>query len=303
MSTTLSPAVPTHDPDVITRLAGLAQRLDAEPARLTDPEVAVAAILATAEIEEALIAVTHGDVDDQAVSRALAGLDRVELLGDLRRLRSVLTLSVSTAIGLLARVLGGLAPGAPGPTALDELARRLPRSAAGDRRLVTALGPRAWVDELAVADPHAIAATSPYRRSAGHVVASADDRAVEAVMSQRTFTSLRVVDGVLRPGQRLLADLYAPLGRCVALVDENVLEHHGDALTGYFDHHRIELVVLPHRGMEVDKGIRTVERMLGELKAHGVARNEPVLVVGGGVLADTAGLACSLYHRSTPYVM
>ena len=55
--------------------------------------------------------------------------------------------------------------------------------------------------------------------------------------------------------------------------------------------------------MEVDKGIHTVERMLGDFKRLGVSRNEPVLIVGGGVLTDTGGLACALYHRNTPYVM
>ena len=43
--------------------------------------------------------------------------------------------------------------------------------------------------------------------------------------------------------------------------------------------------------------------MLGDFKALGVSRNEPVLIIGGGVLADTGGLACALYHRNTPYVM
>ena len=38
-------------------------------------------------------------------------------------------------------------------------------------------------------------------------------------------------------------------------------------------------------------------------KRLGVSRNEPVLIIGGGVLTDTGGLACALYHRNTPYVM
>merc|ERR1712005_10170 len=58
-----------------------------------------------------------------------------------------------------------------------------------------------------------------------------------------------------------------------------------------------------YRGMEVDKGIRTVERMLGDFKHLGVSRSESVLIMGGGVLADTGGLACALYHRGIPYVM
>jgi 3-dehydroquinate synthase len=58
-----------------------------------------------------------------------------------------------------------------------------------------------------------------------------------------------------------------------------------------------------YRAHEVDKSIGTVERMLGDFKALGVSRNEPVLIIGGGVLADTGGLACALYGRNTPYVM
>ncbi|MEO1062390.1 MAG: sedoheptulose 7-phosphate cyclase [Actinomycetota bacterium] len=288
---------------VVDRLTELARGFDPAAASLDEVDAAVAAVLASSEFEQVLIEVSHADPDDELVARALAARDQVQLLSDLRRLRTVLTASVATGVGLVSRVLGGLAPDAAGPLALASLARRLPGTPAGERRLLDALGPRDWIDALALADPHSVAATSAYRRSDGHVVSSKDDRAVEAVMTQQTFTSLRVVDGVLDPEERLLADLYAPLRRCVAIVDQNVGEHHGEALGTYFDHHGIELTVLVHRGMEVDKGVRTVERMLGELKAHGVARHEPVLVMGGGVLADTAGLACSLYHRATPYVM
>lgn len=39
------------------------------------------------------------------------------------------------------------------------------------------------------------------------------------------------------------------------------------------------------------------------MKNNGVARHEPVLIVGGGVIADIAGFATSLYHRNTPYIM
>lgn len=43
--------------------------------------------------------------------------------------------------------------------------------------------------------------------------------------------------------------------------------------------------------------------ILIELKTMGVMRNEPVLVVGGGVIADIAGFALALFHRNTPYVV
>ncbi len=288
---------------VIGRLAEAAERLDPITAHMDDLDEAVETLLDSPEFEQALIEVTHARSDDENITDSLRALDAIAQLGELRRLRSVLTMPTATALGSMGRVLGGLAPDADGPSAVTALARRLNGTATGSRRLAEALGPRSWVDALAGTDPHAVAATSPYRRSGGSVVSSADDRVVEAVMTQETFTSLRVIDGVLDPAQPLLAELYEPLGRCVAFVDSNVMDHHGDALIGYFDHHGIALQLLVHRAMEIDKGIRTVETMLGELKAHGVSRDEPVLVVGGGVLADTAGLACSLYHRSTPYVM
>ena len=287
---------------LVGRLVELSERLEPVDVDGSDIESAVAALLASEHAELLVMEVTHAEVDDTVVAD-LRSRDAIGLLGDLRRLRSSLTTSTATAVGLLARVARTLAPDSTGATVLTEVGHAVIGTPAGDRRLAVALGPRDWIDALALVDPHAIAATSPFRRSGGEVVSSDDDRSVEAVVTQQTFTSLRVVDGVLDPTNRLLADLYGPLGRCIAFVDQNVVEHHGDSLRGYFAHHDIDLHVLEHRAMEVDKGVRTVERMVGELKAFGVARQEMVLVMGGGVLSDTAGFACALYHRSTPYVM
>lgn len=57
---------------------------------------------------------------------------------------------------------------------------------------------------------------------------------------------------------------------------------------------------LVHNGNEIDKDISNVEKILVELRNNGVARNEPVLIMGGGVIADIGGFACALYHRNTP---
>ncbi|MEM8866436.1 MAG: 3-dehydroquinate synthase, partial [Planctomycetota bacterium] len=151
--------------------------------------------------------------------------------------------------------------------------------------------------------PHAVYPTSPYRESEGSVKASKNFDVVDAVMTLRVATTIKVLDDVLNPNDSTLAEVYAPLGRCVCLIDTNVDEHHGRRLERYCKSHGIALDKLVYRAMEVDKGIASVERMLGDFKRLGVARHEPVLVFGGGVLADTGGLACSLYHRGTPYVM
>ncbi|MEM9825717.1 MAG: sedoheptulose 7-phosphate cyclase [Planctomycetota bacterium] len=152
-------------------------------------------------------------------------------------------------------------------------------------------------------EPHAVYPTSPYRRSSGHTISSDDFTTVEATMTSSIHTSIRVSEGTLDPKNSLLADQYRPLGRCICVVDDKVDRHFGWSLEHYFAEHGIEFEKIVHRAMEADKGIPTVEKMLGEFKQLGVSRNEPVLVVGGGVLTDTAGLACSLYHRGTPYIM
>ncbi len=156
---------------------------------------------------------------------------------------------------------------------------------------------------LSDSNPHAIYPTSVYRECGGSVQSTPDQQTVEALMSFSTFASIRTIDHAISVEQPALRDIYKPLGRCVCLVDQNVDALHGEALAAYFDHHGIVLEKRVYRAMEVDKGLSTVERMLSDFKQLGVSRNEPVLIAGGGVLADTGGLACALYGRNTPYVM
>ena len=89
----------------------------------------------------------------------------------------------------------------------------------------------------------------------------------------------------------------------MAVIDDKVEKLYGKALQGYFDKYQIELNKLVFSGNETNKDISTVENILVSLKKISVSRNEPVLVVGGGVITDLAGFATALYHRNTPYVM
>jgi len=79
--------------------------------------------------------------------------------------------------------------------------------------------------------------------------------------------------------------------------------HWGEQLDTYFDHHGIEAVKLVYRAHEADKNIGSVQKILEDLKRNRCKRNEPILVIGGGVITDLAGFACGLYHRGTPYIM
>ena len=243
------------------------------------------------------------DLDEEfEAAGALDGLPAV------RALRTSLSLSLGQFLQHLTTLIRSV--NSEVAEAWETLTDRVLESNHSEKKMIQllrdgALGPS--YQDLAVkliADqPHAIYPTSPYRESGGNVVSSENFQQVEASMSLKTHTSIRIEEGVLDTESRTLRDVYKPLGRCVSLVDQNVEEHFGPQIDAYFAHHGIVLEKLVYRAMEVDKGIGTVERMLGDFKRLGVSRNEPVLVIGGGVLSDTGGLACSLYHRGTPYIM
>jgi len=156
---------------------------------------------------------------------------------------------------------------------------------------------------LEIADPHAVYPTSIYRQCDGLTLATKDASTIEAVMSTAITTTIKIVRDVLETSNELLYNVYKPLGRCVAVVDDKVDAAYGEKLDAYFAFHGIKFTKLVFSGNEADKDIRDVERILVALKEIGLARNEPLLVVGGGVIADIAGFATSMYSRNTPYVM
>jgi len=175
------------------------------------------------------------------------------------------------------------------------LARVLP-GGAGEKYIENA-------EYLEIADPHAVYPTSIYRQCDGLTLATKDASTIEAVMSTAITTTIKIARDVLETSNELLYNVYKPLGRCVAVVDDKVDAAYGEKLDAYFAFHGIKFTKLVFSGNEADKDIRDVERILVALKEIGLARNEPLLVVGGGVIADIAGFATSMYSRNTPYVM
>ena len=153
------------------------------------------------------------------------------------------------------------------------------------------------------ADPHAVYPTNIYRQCDGCTIAAGDLTTIESVMSTTLTTTIKIRKRVLDPSNETLATIYKPLGRCVAIVDDKVAGIYGGELVSYFGYHNIDFKPMVYKGNEVDKEIANVEKILVDLKKEGVSRNEPVLIVGGGVISDIGGFACGLYHRSTPYVM
>ncbi len=119
---------------------------------------------------------------------------------------------------------------------------------------------------------------------------------------QKVDYTLRYVDGVFDVVNPELAESYRPWGRCLMVVDATVLDLYGDSIRAYFIHYSIDLTVLPLVIDETRKTWATVESIVDAFADFGLVRKEPVLVVGGGLSTDVAGLACATFRRSTNYI-
>jgi demethyl-4-deoxygadusol synthase len=113
--------------------------------------------------------------------------------------------------------------------------------------------------------------------------------------------SLRYTGGAFAAGNAQIADSYRPFGRCLMVVDETVYGLYGEQMRAYFGRYGIDLTAFPVAIPETGKTLRTVERIVDAFGEFGLVRNEPVLVVGGGLTTDVAGFACAVFRRSTSY--
>ncbi|MEO1005348.1 MAG: sedoheptulose 7-phosphate cyclase [Cyanobacteria bacterium J06638_38] len=292
----------------ISAVKAFISKHDCEPLAYQNLSNAVEAICCNKQFRNLLLSLINSPAFSRELGEEFAAVDAVKGLSASRKLRSSLNLSLSNFFGLLAELFSAF--DAAIANEWYALANRIHSSELSQTKLLDYLLAsseqdfyRDLAERLVAENPHAIYPTSSYRESRGYVESTSDDQTIEAVVSSSTFTSVRVIDNSLDPEQLMLRDRYISHGRCVCLVDQNVERYFGEQLEHYFDYHSIKLEKLVYRAMEVDKGIYTVEKMLGDFKNLGVSRNEPVLIVGGGVLADTGGLACALYHRNTPYIM
>jgi demethyl-4-deoxygadusol synthase len=134
-----------------------------------------------------------------------------------------------------------------------------------------------------------------------HASFTATDKAFHVEAYEKIEYSLRYSDGAFAIGNTEIADSYRPFGRCLMVVDETVYGLYGVAMRGYFSHYGIDLTAFPVAIPETGKTLATVERIVDAFGDFGLVRNEPVLVVGGGLTTDVTGFACAVFRRSTQY--
>ena len=130
----------------------------------------------------------------------------------------------------------------------------------------------------------------------------ATDKAFHVESYEKIEFSLMYQDGAFQIGSTEIANSYKEFGRCLMVVDETVYQLYGEQIRQYFRHYQIQLKVFPISIKETDKTIQSFEKIVDAFADFGLVRKEPVLVVGGGLITDVTGFACSAYRRSSNYI-
>lgn len=119
---------------------------------------------------------------------------------------------------------------------------------------------------------------------------------------QKIEYSVELVRDVLNPANLALVGGEAGVRRLI-VTDEVINELYGDRIIAYAEANLSEyrLLVLPDG--ETNKNWSSVEKVIQAIEDFKLdRRREPVLAIGGGVVTDIVGFACSIYRRNTPFI-
>jgi 3-dehydroquinate synthetase len=108
------------------------------------------------------------------------------------------------------------------------------------------------------------------------------------------------------------ADIFNPLNhdlvsyktndRVMIVIDQNVHKFYTVELMNYFNSHNVKYSMLVIDTNEESKNWEDADYILQFFEDEGVLRREPIIAIGGGVLLDIVGFACSIYRRGIPYI-
>ena len=90
--------------------------------------------------------------------------------------------------------------------------------------------------------------------------------------------------------------------RRMIVIDSEVYDLYKDNIALYFGTMQLQSNILCIDCKEENKNWKNVDRILDFFEQNGVLRREQIIAIGGGVLLDIVGFACSIYRRGIPYV-
>jgi 3-dehydroquinate synthase len=95
---------------------------------------------------------------------------------------------------------------------------------------------------------------------------------------------------------------YKTNDRIMIVIDQNVHKFYATQLMEYFNAHDVKYRMLVIDTDEENKTWKDADYILQFFEDEGVLRREPIIAIGGGVLLDIVGFACSIYRRGIPYI-
>jgi shikimate kinase / 3-dehydroquinate synthase len=111
-----------------------------------------------------------------------------------------------------------------------------------------------------------------------------------------------IAEGLLhQAGHRMLAAGLKP-GRCAVITNPTVGEHHLPALVTALTDAGFEPFVFQAPDGEAYKTLATVSDLYARFAGAKLARGEPVIALGGGVIGDMAGFVAATWLRGVPFV-
>ena len=111
-----------------------------------------------------------------------------------------------------------------------------------------------------------------------------------------------IAEGILAEAGSRLLSAGIEASRCAVISNPTVAKHHADALLGALRSAGFEPQLLLAPDGEAHKNLSTVADLYGELTGIRLARSEPVIALGGGVVGDTAGFVAATWLRGVPFV-
>lgn len=115
---------------------------------------------------------------------------------------------------------------------------------------------------------------------------------------------IQLADDVLSPQNNLLLsgrDQHSE--NCLVIVDKQVSQLYGEKIDAYFKANTQNYKVVTVDGGDHNKNVDSYLKIFDEINAFPInRRNEPVILIGGGVATDIAAFATSCFRRGIPHI-
>ncbi|MCX7706496.1 MAG: 3-dehydroquinate synthase [Anaerolineae bacterium] len=114
--------------------------------------------------------------------------------------------------------------------------------------------------------------------------------------------SVLIARGLLAQAGRRMVEAGVRPGRCAVVTNPTVGRYYAAALAASLADAGFEPLVFEVPDGEAHKALATVAGLYERFAAAGLARREPIIALGGGVIGDMAGFAAATWLRGVPFV-